>query len=451
MKISTRVSIILSLVATLILILFGGAIYFFSERHSKNEFSESLKQRVLVTENFFLEKEFFSESEFEKIRSQFLNPLPKETEEVIELNVGSPPVFQNSYPDELKNILLVNNNHSFQTDRVQGESKQFTVNGARFLIIVTAEDEIGRQNIAFLLSKMLLLILIGIPIIFIVCFIITNRALQPLAKKIDHANKIGVKNLDQRLNIINPNDEIGQMAIAFNKLLDRLEKSFEAQKSFISNASHEIRSPLTAIMGEAEVALNRDRPVSEYKESLIVILSESERLNLTVNNLLQLSKVIANEDAVQYEVIEIDDFMFEVIESYSFVNPLNRLVLCIELKTGIGKSILGNKNLLKTALINIFDNACKFSLNDIVDIRLKQEGNVILLTISDQGIGVPKGDIEKIREPFYRAKNTLSIKGSGIGLALSSKIVELHNGNLEIYSEEGEGTKIGITVPYLTN
>ena len=449
MKISTRVSIILSIVATLLLLVFGGAIYFFSVRHADFEFRERLKQRVIITEYFFLEKESFSDSEFEKIRSQFLNTLPNETEEVIELVPNKTPIFQNTYPNHLKKFLLQNDNYSFENGNSVGESKKYKVNDIEYLIIVTAEDKVGKQNLGFLLTRMILLIIIGIPIIFIVCFRITKRALKPLARKIDLANKIGAKNLDQRLQVINPKDEIGQVAIAFNKLLDRLEISFEAQKAFISNASHEIKNPLTAIMGEAEIALNKERTAKEYEEALAIILSESERLNLTVNNLLQLSKVISKKEAIQLEVIDFDEYLGEVIESYSFVNPLNKLTLHKELQTGITNAILGNKNLLKTALINVLDNACKFSSNDVVDIRLTKANSKCVLSISDKGIGVPKRDIEKIKEPFYRAKNTLSMKGSGIGLSLSSKIVELHNGTLDVISEEGKGTKIKIDIPLL--
>jgi signal transduction histidine kinase len=435
----------------MILVLFGVAIYIFNVRHAKSEFSERLKQRVEITENFFLEKTSFSEREFEKIRDQFLHTLPRETEEVIELGQSSHPEFINEYPKELQEDLVRSQSFSFELKEAQGESKIFRTHGKNYLIIVTAVDEIGMQNLSFLFNRMIVLILFGIPIIFAVCFIITKRALHPLSKKIRHANKIGVKNLDERLNVINPKDEIGQMAIAFNKLLDRLEKSFEAQRAFIANASHEIRNPLTAIMGEAEVTSNKDRSPEEYKESLGIILQEGERLNLTVNNLLQLSKVISNEEVIQFETINFIEFLKQVIQSYSFLNPKNQLKLKVPLKRDKGAFLYGNVNLLKTALINIFDNACKFSENKEVKVSMSSEDEFFRLIIEDKGIGIPSQELEKISEPFFRGSNTLRLKGSGIGLSLTAKIVELHKGELNIESELDKGTRISIKFPYFAD
>lgn len=446
MKISTRISIVFSLISSSILILFGVLIYFLESSHQLRDFQERLKERVIITENFFLEKESFSPSKYEKIRTQFLHILPKETEEVIEILEGTTPAFKHHYSQEIKNELLNNSSFSFREKEIQGESKIFKVKGKNHLIIVTAVDEIGIQNLSFLMSQIILLITIGIPLILIISFIVTKKSLLPLSKKIQHANSISASNLDQRLRVINPNDEIGKLAIAFNKLLDRLETAFNSQKSFISNASHEIRNPLTAIMGEAEVAASKTRTSEEYQESLHAILAEAETLNSTVNNLLQLSKVTANEQGVQYIKFKFDDFLTEVKDSFNYLNPDNQLLFNLEKGTFY---IVGNKNLLKTAIINLFDNACKYSSNKEVQVKLIRDKDFLSLTIYDKGIGIPKEELQKIKAPFYRGNNVIDIKGSGIGLALSDKIINLHKGTLEIQSQEGVGTEITIKIPLL--
>jgi len=446
MKISTRLSLLFSFIASATFIIFGIAVYWFVSNQRSNEFKERLAERVDITEKIFLEKETFSPEEYEKIRSQFLNTLPKETEEVIEIKEGIIPLFKFSYLPKTKVEILNNDNLYFEEADTQGLSKVFKIKGKNYLIIVTAVDQAGLQILSFLRVSVFILILIGIPLILIGSFLITKKALLPLTQKILHANAISASNLHQRLEVINSEDEIGKLAIAFNNLLDRLEMSFDAHKSFISNASHEIRNPLTAIMGEAEVSLSKPRDCAEYAESLKAILSESEMLSSTVNNLLQLSKVTANEEGVLFETIEFGVFMEEVKTSFDFVNPENRIRILVS-NNATKSTILANQNLLKAALINLFDNACKFSDNQEVKVILAREDNSLKLTIVDKGQGISKEDIEKIKEPFYRGDNTFNIKGSGIGLSLTDKIISLHKGELTIQSDLGNGTEVKVVLP----
>ncbi len=444
MKISTKLSIIISLTSSSILIIFGITIYLFVSLHQERDFQNRLKERLVVTENFFLEKESFSPSEYEKIRNQFLLALPQETEEVIEIKKGELPEFKHPYSQKLKDKLLEKKTFSFRDKELQGESKMFLVKGKDYLIIVTAVDEVGIQTLSFLMNRIIMLILIGVPLIFTVSFVLTNRYLLPISKKIQHANMIGASNLSERLKVINPKDEIGKMAIAFNRMLDRLEVSFNAKKLFISNASHEIRNPLTAIMGEAEVAISKTRTPAEYQESLNNILDEADTLNSTVNNLLQLSKIAGNEEGILYNKFKFDDFLLKTIDDYSYQNSNNKLIVNIQKGDYY---IVGNENLLKTAIINLFDNACKYSSNDLVEIELSRKGALLKLSIKDRGIGIKETDLGKIFEPFYRGNNTRKIKGSGIGLSLCAKIITIHKGKLNIESQLGAGTQAYVELP----
>ncbi|MDN5202400.1 HAMP domain-containing sensor histidine kinase [Fulvivirgaceae bacterium BMA10] len=450
MTISTRLSLTSSIIASTIFVAFAVTIYLFSSNYRKKDFQERLKERVLVTEKIFLEKESFSPTELEKITNQFLQTLPEETEEVLEIQKGMIPEFQYNYPQEVRNKLVTNETLNFQDGEVQGRSRIFQVKGKNYLVIVTAMDKVGLENLSFLKNITITLALIGIPLIFIGSFIITKRALLPISKKIDKANTISASNLHQRLSVYNPNDEIGKMAIAFNKVLNRLEASFEAQKSFIRNASHEIKNPLTAIMGEAEIAGSKSRTIEEYKESLNTILLEAETLNATVNNLLQLSKVEADEENIRHETVEFDEFLHKIKESFDFFNQENQVSVRVDNGTEKGTySIAGNKSLLKTAIINLLDNACKFSNNDVVDVALTHNQNQLLLTIKDKGIGILHEDLKKIITPFFRGNNAMKIKGSGIGLALSSKIISLHKGVLEVQSQLEIGTEVQVRLPLI--
>ncbi len=451
MKISTRLSVTFSFIASAIFIAFGITVYVFFFQYRKHNFKERLKERIDITEKIFLEKESFSPDEFEKITSQFLRTLPQETEEVIELKEDELPVFKHQYPQDIIDKLVQKELFVFEDGDREGISRIFHIKGKDYLVIVTAVDKTGLEFLAYLRNIILLLILVGIPQIFITSYIITKRAMLPISKKIDKANSISASNLHQRLNVYNPNDELGKMAIAFNKLLDRLEASFEAQKSFIRNASHEIRNPLTAIMGEAEIAMSRPRAKEEYVESLKTILAEAETLNSTVNNLLQLSKVAASEESIHYETIYFDDFLMDIKQSFDFQNPENNVAFSIEItEENNFFPVKGNRNLLKTAIINLLDNACKFSSNKEVKVLLTKKGSKLRLSIRDRGIGIADKDIEKIKTPFYRGRNAMRIKGSGIGLSLSSKIISLHQGELKIHSRIDRGTEVTIILPLIS-
>ena len=448
MKISTRLAFNFSAITSLIFVIFGISVYLFSSNYRRDNFQKRLKERVIVTEKMFLEKESFSADELDKITNQFLHTLPQETEEVIELQTAIQPNYKYNYLADAKQNFLAEETTNFENQNIQGSSRKFHIGGKNYLIIVTAVDEIGYQNLSYLKKMILLLICIGIPLVFLGAFTLAKKALLPLSKKINRANNISANNLHQRLEVYNPKDEIGKLAIAFNNLLDRLEASFEAQKSFISNASHEIKNPLTAIIGETEVALNKTRSEKEYIETLKTILTEAEMLNSTTNNLLQLSKITANEEGVLFEKIHFQPFINDVKSSFDFLNVKNKITLKINAEKEI--ILFGNKGLLKTALINLFDNACKFSGNDFVDVIVAvTQKSFVEIRIIDKGIGIEPKDIDKIKIPFHRGNNTIKISGSGIGLALSSRIIELHNGDLNLKSEINIGTEVIVKLPLL--
>ncbi len=446
MKISTRLAITISIITSVILVVFGITVLLFSSNHQKHEFQERLKERVVITEKILLEKESFQPDELKKMSNQFLQKLPQETEEVLALDKKDDEEFIFNYPTEAKTMMLRNNVYSFYDGEIQGESRVFTVKGKKYLIIVTAVDKAGLENLSYLKNIIILLVGIGIPLIFLSSFFMTRRALLPITKKINKANTISATTLDQRLNVHNPNDELGQMAIAFNNLLDRLQDSFEAQKAFIRNASHEIRNPLTTIMGEAEVTNAKERTAAEYGKSLDTILSEAETLNATVNNLLQLSKVSGNELGIKYETIDFGKLLHQIKGSYDFMNPDNQIE--IELMEKEDFSILGNENLLKTALINLLDNACKFSSNQKVMVKLTKEKNWLTVSIKDLGIGIEPNDINHVLTPFYRGSNAIEVKGSGIGLSLTDKIIALHQGELKLESQVCQGTIARVLLPH---
>ena len=288
---------------------------------------------------------------------------------------------------------------------------------------------------------------ISILLLYLVSRFSARYILQPLSRKIQKARRISATNLHLRLNVYNEKDEMGQLAITFNDMLDRLEASFEMQKNFISNASHEIRNPLTAIIGETEVCLEKRRSPEAYIESLHSISREADRLDALVSNLLSLAKTGFDETELGREEIRLDEVLLEARNNVKITYPENQLRIDFSALPENPRwiSFEGNPNLLRIALTNLMENACKFSGNQEVLVKLSAQENHPQLSIEDKGVGIPELEMEKVFQPFYRARNARSFKGFGIGLSLTDKIIKLHKGEMKIYSEEGKGTRIEIS------
>ena len=236
-------------------------------------------------------------------------------------------------------------------------------------------------------------------------------------------------------------------------MLDRLEKAFELQKGFVSNASHELRTPLTSMKGHIEITLKKERDIKEYVETLQLLSDEVENLNKISNNLLQLAMATTDITSLKLKNVRVDEALFSGKEDIlkTFPNykvtiefltlPENELLL----------SIFGNEQLIKSAFYNLIENACKYSENKEAEISFKVFNGMIELIFKDKGIGIPQDEIAKIFQPFYRASNSRNITGSGLGLSLTKKIVELHKGNITINSLLNIGTDIQIVFPSVTS
>ena len=216
------------------------------------------------------------------------------------------------------------------------------------------------------------------------------------------------------------------------RMVDRIDAAYQSEKSFISNASHELNNPLTAIHGESEISLLKERTPAEYQAALGRIASETKRIILLMKNLLFLShgdkEILKNAR----ETVLLADFLMQFVG--------NRVRFTTD---HFAFAIEANPHLLKIAIGNILNNACKYSGEAPVEMQLK--GSV--LTITDMGIGIPEEEITRVYQPFYRASNTREFAGHGIGLSLSMRILRSYGAEITITSEVGKGTTVEIEFP----
>lgn len=216
------------------------------------------------------------------------------------------------------------------------------------------------------------------------------------------------------------------------RMVDRIDAAYRSEKSFISNASHELNNPLTAIQGECEISLLKERTPAEYQEALRRIASETKRIIQLMKHLLFLShgdrEILKNA----VEPVFLAEFLMQWATGRISFSPDNFAFVA-----------KANPNLLKIAIGNILSNACKYSADKPVEMRLRSNQ----LEIIDTGIGIPAEEVEQIFQPFYRASNTREYSGHGIGLSLSARILQTYGARVTVHSVVGEGTTVRIEFP----
>ncbi|RYF40466.1 MAG: hypothetical protein EOO38_21880, partial [Cytophagaceae bacterium] len=245
---------------------------------------------------------------------------------------------------------------------------------------------------------------------------------------------INTENLHVRLNIGKNKDEISDLAHTFNNMLDRLETSFESQNNFVSNASHELSTPLTSIIGEAELALHKERSPERYREAMTIILKESERLRAIIQSLLNLAQTGFDGKKQTLVTLRADEVVVSAKNAVDRIYPGNQVRIDYGLlpEDDDKLKIKANEPLLILALTNIMLNACKYSDNQPVVVAIGSTNTKLVIIIRDKGIGIPKEELQYIYDPFFRASNTGEVKGYGIGLPLARNIIRIHQGELRI-------------------
>ncbi|WP_026464867.1 sensor histidine kinase [Adhaeribacter aquaticus] len=455
MTIRNRLTIIFTCLMAGFFLLVGIFIYILIANYTQKEFYERLQERASIAAQIHLEQDELSKITLDKIQQKFMQKLPREEVQVLNKNHKNWQSGNTKESENLKkllNSLEKNTYKTFKFGNRQGVAIYYPDNQGDFYIVVQAQDVYGKSKLTYLRNILLLSFVVGILGMALVGRVASNQALNPITDIIKKVNKIQITNLDLRLNEGNGQDELAQLSITFNQMLERLETAFETQKHFISNASHELRNPLTAIAGEIEVTLTRVRSQSDYQESLERLQLEVERLEKLTKDLLNLAQTDYKENPNKTEVFRIDEILLEVQEEVKKNLSCPPIKLSFENfpETAEVLEIKGSPNLFRSAMSNIIENACKFSNGKEILLKLIYDKTSFTILVQDNGIGIPADEIKNVKEPFYRARNARGVAGTGIGLSLTDKIVRQHNGTLQIESEPGKGTKVSIHFPLKT-
>jgi len=298
---------------------------------------------------------------------------------------------------------------------------------------------------------LMILWLAGMVIIILSGYFLARGALAPVAKIVDEVERISDFNPDVRLMIKNKRDELGVLTETFNEMLNRLEKSFDSQKMFVSNISHEVRTPLAAMIAELELALRHERTSREYMEVLENVLNDARRIERLSKGLLDLARTEYDASGIAKDEVRLDEVLLDARDTVIKNNKDFSVDLIFDQETDDEKQItvFGNEYLLKAAFINLIENNCKYSENQTSIVNITFWNNNSIIRFSDTGTGIDKDEIGRIFAPFYRGENQNQAQGYGIGMALVKRILTLHHGNIAIHSSKGEGTVFVVSLPHV--
>ncbi len=320
----------------------------------------------------------------------------------------------------------------------------------RIIVMVGAEDVTGESFINNLRQVLFIYFPVAMIATLLAGYLFSRSIVRPVKETIHDMKLITSQNLSHRLYSGKSKDEIAQLNEAFNALLDRLEESFAMEKRFISNASHELSTPLTSISSQVEVALLQDRKPQEYKQVLESVLQDIQDLQQLTRNLLEIAKAGTN-GAISLEGIRIDEVLVKAHSDVLQQDSRYKVELDFsELPDDERECmVFGNTLLLQSAFKNIIENGCKYSPDGRTRVDLSFNGTETKVRFSNKSAFLPAEEIERLYEPFYRGQNAESKPGFGLGLTLTKKIINLHKGNLTILSEKEGGTSILVTLPTL--
>lgn len=448
MKIKNRLALYFTLISVLILTVAFATIFFVFKSFVKADFYDHLTARANIAAQLYLEADEITADSLNHVRSRYQKPLPGEVVRFYDdKNIASFINDKQQYwgANTINEVRRRRFAEFTEGDR-QTVGIYYKDNQGNFVILVSAPDFQGQDRILDLAEIMgILLICVTIGLFFI-GRLYAEKALEPIDDIVKQMQLVRASNLSMRVNEGSGKDEISELAQNFNRLLKHLENAFEVQQAFVTNASHELRTPVTSIIGEIEVALNKSRSASEYEEVLKSVLTDAGNLDQTIAGLMELAQVDMNYTQAALTQVSIDELIWELNDFWAS-KAVGAFHVRIEQLPDDPEKLLvnANKSLLIIALNNIISNAFKFSDNKPVECHLYADNKYVSITISDSGIGIPPGDVDRVFNSFYRGANVKAYSGSGIGLFITSKIIALFNGELIINSRPG---KTAVTIQF---
>ncbi len=286
---------------------------------------------------------------------------------------------------------------------------------------------------------------------------LARKSLAPVVVMSETARRISAENLEERLPVANPRDELGRLATTFNQLLGRLDQSFSQQRQFMADASHELRTPLTVMLTASEVTLDQPhRKESEYREALAIFGEQTRRLARIVEEMFTLARADAGQRELEPGDFYLDELVAETVRAASVLAGSKNVA--IELAPIKSSPYRGDEGLLRQMLLNLLNNAVKYTHpGGKVSLRLAQQDSAYMITVADTGIGISVEAQPYIFERFYRADKARgraelgTSSGAGLGLSIAKWITDAHGGLLTLQHSSTQGSTFVAVLPIQGN
>jgi heavy metal sensor kinase len=277
---------------------------------------------------------------------------------------------------------------------------------------------------------------------------LARKSLAPVLAMSQQAHRIGVENLDERLQVVNPRDELGRLAATFNELLSRVSSAFHIQRRFMADASHELRTPISVVRTTASVILSKNhRDETEYRSAMAVVEAQARRLTRIVDDMLHLARADAGHVMLQSRPFHLEEMLLEAIQA--------AIVLASQKEIEINIDDLpeapfdGDEDLLRQMVMNLLDNAVKYTLpKGRIDVSLAAQNGHYAIRVADTGCGIPEAAQAHVFERFYRVEQGRpQTAGAGLGLAIARWIAEIHAGSLDLERSTPQGSVFRALLP----
>lgn len=453
MPVKLRITLLFGLIVFVILTLVCGTVFYFSYVDRVDNIKTRLTNRAITLARRLGQSEVFDQNLIRKIDSSTTLAMKDKTFQAYDYLNNKVYSYSDAPGDTLKidsNILndaRINGSIFFKIGIKEAVAYHYVNATTRIVVVTAAYDEDGKDKLRQLSNILWFSFLTGILIAFAGGYFFSDRLLRPIKKIADDINEISAYNLARRIYAGHVKDEWHYLSETLNQLLNRLQDSFETQRRFIANASHELSTPLTVISSQLEVSLQKDRNALQYRNIMESVYQDVRQLSVLTQTLLEFAQASGNPGGLEIHPVRIDEVLMGIPSEMRKTNQEYAVFLSFEnMPTEELKLVVyGNAELLFTAFKNIVSNACKYSEDHRAFIKLVTAMEKLIVTIEDKGVGIPQSELKYIFQPFYRGNTTET--GFGLGLSLAFRIIKLHKGNIEVTSSAGVGSIFTISIP----
>ncbi len=459
MKIKYRIAILFTLLVTLILFFVCASIYYFSNLNRELDFRRRIKNRALSTISLLVKVEGIDRELLKRIDENMLISLKEKS--VIVYDNQNREIYR--YRDSGATYERLDES-ALQSTRENGEyiysrghrdviAVAYKSGNQQYVAVAAAFDDVGLEKLEELKFVLLVSFVSGSLITLLLGLIFSSRIVRPIKKITNEVKEISSQNLSRRIALATSKDELYELSYTFNQLLTRLQESFEIQRRFIANASHELSTPLTSISSQLEITLQNQRSATEYQQIIQSVYDDVKNLNRLTRSLLELAKASGTSDGMELSLVRMDELLMKLPVDMHKTSELYKVELHFDSFPDDEDSLLvfGNGDLLESAVKNVVLNACKYSKNHTANVALKFSNEHLNIIVSDNGPGILKEDHVLIFQPFFRSEKDSAAEGFGLGLSLAYRITKLHKGDIGYKEAQPHGSIFTITLPIARN